>query len=254
MTLSSPVEYAEHRVRAGELELRYVEAGEGKPLVWLHGGGGLHPSAGTDQLTNQCHVVAFELPGFGHSSQSAGARTFDELSEQIARGVHALGLSEYVLHGTSFGGAVALHLALNHPDRIRRLILESPAAFRPIGWTPPDIETVRRHLFLYPTRARRVQIDPEVARRDRELVNRLSLTVDRDGLAERLRELRPPTLVMFGEADALTPPNLAPLYCDNAPDCSVVLVHDAAHVISSDQPDIYATTVAEFAAGASASR
>ena len=241
------VQYAERRLRTGDLELRYVEAGEGEPLVWLHGGAGLHPSAGTDLLTRRFRVIALELPGFGSSWRLTSARTFDELSEQVARGIDSLGLSEYLLHGTSFGAATALHLALNHPRRVTRLILESPAAFRPVGWTPPDVETVRRGLFRHPERARRIRLDPEVARRDRDVVNRLSLTVDQAALAARLRDLGPPTLVMFGDADTLTPPDLAQLYCDNAPNCAVLLVRDAAHVISSDQPEIYATTVVGFA-------
>lgn len=247
MTSSASVQYAEGRVVAGDLDLRYVEAGAGKPLVWLHGGAGLHPSAGTDLLTRRFRVIALELPGFGSSWQGATARTFDELSEQVAGGIQALGLSDYVLHGTSFGGATALHLALNHPERVTRLILESPAAFRPVGWTPPDIETVRRGLFRHPERARRVRIDPEVAHRDREVVNRLSLTVDRVALAVRLRDLLAPALVMFGDADTLTPPDLARMYCDNALNCASVVIPDAAHVISSDQPEVYATTVGDFA-------
>jgi pimeloyl-ACP methyl ester carboxylesterase len=247
MTSSDHVLYAEGRVRAGDLELRYLEAGEGEPLVWLHGGGGLHPNAGTDLLTGRFHVVAFELPGFGSSRSLATARTFDELSEQVALGIEALGLSDYLLHGTSFGGATALHLALTHPDRVTRLILESPAAFRPVGWTPPDLDTVRRGLFRHPERARRVRIDPEVAGRDRELVNRLSLTIDREALAARLGDLPVPTLVLFGEADSLTPPDLARMYCDNAPDCTATLIADAAHVISSDQPEAYAAAVGDFA-------
>jgi pimeloyl-ACP methyl ester carboxylesterase len=247
MTSSAVVQYAEGRVQAGNLELRYVQAGEGEPLVWLHGGAGLHQSAGTDLLTRTFRVIAVEQPGFGPSGELATARTFDELSEQVAAGIDALGLSEYLLHGTSFGAATALHLALNHPDRVTGLILESPAAFRPPGWTPPDLDTVRRGLFRHPERARRVEIDPQVAMRDRAFVNRMSLTVDREALAGRLRGLTVPTLVMFGESDTLTPPDLASMYCDNAPDCSVVLVRGAAHVISSDQPDVYATTVRDFA-------
>lgn len=247
MTSSASVQYAEGRLLAGDLDLRYVEAGEGEPLVWLHGGGGLHPNAGTDLLTRRFRLIALELPGFGSSWQLTTARTFDELSEQVARGIDALGLPQYLLHGTSFGAATALHLALNHPRRVTRLILESPAAFRPVGWTPPDIETVRRGLFRHPERTRRIRVDPEVARRDRKVVSRLSLTVDQAALAARLRDLRPPTLVMFGDADTLTPPDLAQMYCDNAPDCAAVLVPDAAHVISSDQPEIYATTVVGFA-------
>jgi pimeloyl-ACP methyl ester carboxylesterase len=241
------MEYAEGLLQAGEHQLRYVEAGEGQPLVWLHGGFGLYPSVGTDLLADSFRVVAIELPGFGSSVQLDSARTFDELSEQVADAIQALGFSTYFLHGTSFGGAVALHIALNHPDRVTRLILESPAAFRPPGWTPPDLETIRRGLFRHPERARRAQIDPEVMQRQREFVNRLSLTLDREALGGRLRDLTVPTLVIFGDADTLTPADLAPLYCEHAPDCRLVVIRDAAHVISSDQPEDYAASVTEFA-------
>ena len=111
------------------------------------------------------------------------------------------------------------------------------------------METVRRGLFRYPERARRVQIDPEMQRRERELVGRLSLTVDREVLAARLRDLNVPTVVMFGDADTLTPSDLSRMYCDNAPDCGSVVIPDAAHAISSDQPEAYATVVRDFALG-----
>lgn len=249
MRSNASVEYHEGGVSVDGRQLRFVEAGDGEPLVWLHGGGGLVPSAGTDLLTESFRVLAIELPGFGSSWRTDSARTFDELSEEVAAGIQALGLSRYLLHGTSFGGATALHLALIHPDRIERLILESPAAFRPPGWTPPDMETVRRGLFRHPELARRVQIDPEMQRRERALVGRLSLTVDREALAARLRDLHVPTLVMFGEADTLTPPDLSRMYCDNATDCGCVVIPDAAHAISSDQPEMYATAVRGFALG-----
>jgi len=244
--------YTERRVKVGDHEVRYVEAGDGEPLVWLHGGGGLYPSTGTDLLTTSFRVVAPELPGFGSSIERDIASSFDELSEQVAEAIQTLGLTEYLLHGTSFGGATALHLALNHPDRVTRLILESPVAFRPPGWTPPDLETVRRSLYRHPERARRVEIDPAVALRQREFVGRLSLTVDRDALATRLRDMNVPMLVMFGEADALVPPELAGMYRDHAPDCKSVLIRDAAHVISSDQPEAYAHSIREFASNQAA--
>jgi pimeloyl-ACP methyl ester carboxylesterase len=248
------MEYAESRIQVGDHKLRYVEAGEGEPLIWLHGGFGLHTSAGTDLLTNSFRFVAFELPGFGSSVHLDTAGTFDELSEQVAEGIQALGISRYLLHGSSFGAATALHLALNHPDRVKRLILESPAAFRPTGWTPPDVETIRRALFSHPERARRAQIDPEVMQQQRAFANRLSLTLalDRESLLLRLEDMHVPTLVVFGDADTLTPPELASLHCDNAPDCTSVVIDNAAHVVSSDQPEAYATAVRDFAMRAQA--
>ncbi len=239
--------YAEQRMTVGDHQVRYVEAGEGELLVWMHGGGGLHPCTGTDLLTGSFRLVAPELPGFGSSLERDTAASFDELAEQVADAIEALGLTKYVLHGTSFGGAAALHLALNHPDRVTRLILEAPVAFRPPGWTPPDLEAVRRGLYLHPERARRVKIDPAVQLRQRAFVGRLSLTVDRDALATRLREMHVPMLVMFGEADTLAPPELARMYSDNAPDCKSLLIRDAGHAISSDQPEAYADAIREFA-------
>jgi 4,5:9,10-diseco-3-hydroxy-5,9,17-trioxoandrosta-1(10),2-diene-4-oate hydrolase len=237
------------RIEVDGVELRYVQAGDGPALVWLHGAGGLYLTAGTDLLAERFRLVALELPGFGSSAHHDPGSSFDELSELVAGGINGLGLRRYLLHGTSFGAATALHLALNHAERVERLVLESPAAFRPPGWTPPDVDTVRRGLFRHPERARRAQVDPERALRERALVNRFSLTVDRDALAARVRELPVPTLVIFGDADTLTPPELARMYCDNAPDCASVLIEDAAHVVSSDQPEAYARAVTEFALG-----
>ena len=246
MTSPTRVQYVESSVSVGDRKLRYLVAGEGEPLVWLHGGFGLHPTAGTDLLTRNFRLIAFELPGFGSSGHGETVQSFDGLSQIVAGAIDALGLRRYVLHGTSFGGATALHLALRQPDGVSGLVLESPAAFRPLGWTPPDPDTVRRGLLRHPERARRVEIDPAVMQRQRELVSRLSLTIDREALAARLRDLRVPMLVMFGDADTLTPPELARMYCDNAPECSSLLVHDAAHAISVDQPEEYATAVREF--------
>lgn len=240
------VEYAVAQI-AGTDGLRYITAGDGQTIVWLHGGFGLYPSAGTDLLTRSHRLIAIEMPGFGSSVELDTAASLDELSDQLDGAIAALGLERFVLHGTSFGGAVALHLALGHPDRISGLVLESPAAFRPVGWTPPDMETIRRGLFRNPERIRKTRpAEPDVARRQRDFVNRLSLSVDGDALRQRLRKLSLPMRLIFGEADLLTPVELAPNYCDYAPACELVVIPDAAHVVSSDQPELYARAVEEF--------
>lgn len=241
-------DYVERRVTVGTREVRYVEAGEGPTLVWLPGAGGVTPTAGTDALTEEFRVIAVELPGFGTSADDDSAQSFDELGAHAGRALEALGLSSYLLHGTSFGAAVGLHLALQHPERVERFVLESPSAFRQLGWTPPDVDQVRAGLFRHPEKVRGVgaPVNPAAALRQREYVNRLSLTVDRRALARRLRELHVPMRVIFGEFDTLTPPELAVMYCENAPDCTSVLIEDAAHAVSVDQPEAYAHAVRQF--------
>ena len=242
------MDYAEGRVHARGMQLRYVQAGEGEPLVWLHGGGGLHPSAGTDLLTRSFHVVAFELPGFGSSLEQDGAKSFDELSEQVAGGIQALGLSEYVLHGTSFGGATALHIALNHPDRVTRLILESPAAFRPpeeLGPAGPRDHAARALPPSQPcaSRAHRPRGDAEAARARRSPVpdgrpagaGRPSTRPLR-ARARDVRRLRPFDASCVGPAVLRERARL------------LVCAHRRRRTRDrSDQPDAYATTVHEFA-------
>lgn len=243
--------YQEHRVTVGNRNVRYVEAGDGPTLVWLPGAGGVTPSAGTDALTEDFRVLAVELPGFGTSADDDSAQSFDELATHTGLVLEALGLSRYLLHGTSFGAAVGLHLALQRPEQIERFVLESPSAFRQLGWTPPDVDKVRAGLFRHPEKVRRggTPPNPAAALRQREYVNRLSLSIDRHALARRLRTLNVPMCVIFGEFDTLTPPELAAMYCDNAPDCASVLVEDAAHAVSVDQPEIYARAVRQFLLG-----
>ena len=55
-------------------------------------------------------------------------------------------------------------------------------------------------------------------------------------------------LVMFGEADLLVPPEMARMYTDHAPACESVVIPDAGHAVSSDQPEAYADAILEFAA------
>ena len=60
-----------------------------------------------------------------------------ELGATMAAAVTALGIERFNLMATSFGGRVALWMALRQPDRVQALVLEAPAAIRPAGHRPP---------------------------------------------------------------------------------------------------------------------
>ena len=211
MTSPTGVQYAEGRVTVGARELRYMVAGEGEPLVWLHGGFGLHPTAGTDLLTRSFHLIAFELPGIRSERRRRDRPIVRRAQRKVAGAIDALGLSPVrPARDLVRRRDRAPSRARSSGRRVRldpRVSRGVPAARAGPRRTP---ETVRRGLFRHPERARRVEIDPAVMQRQRELVSRLSLTIDREALAARLRELRVPMLVMFGDADTLTPPELAP--------------------------------------------
>src|SRR5579872_4754416 len=129
-------EFREGWIEVDGFRIRYMAAGEGPPLVHLHGAGGLRLTPAHDLLCRKFRVLVFEMPGFGVSDNQR-TRTMPELAATMAKAVEALGVDRFNLMGTSFGGKTALWLALQQPDRVLALILEAPAAIRPQGNVTP---------------------------------------------------------------------------------------------------------------------
>lgn len=240
--------FAERTVEADGFRIRYLEAGAGAPIVYLHGGGGLHISPTHELLAAELRVAAFELPGFGRSPENTRSGSLDDLAATMAEAIAAAGLREYTLYGTSFGGAVALRLALQHPDHVTALVLESPGALRPDDWSAGGLtpEELTKALYVHPENAPPPD-PPEVVAKQLKLIGRL-LGPNRDPeLIERMRSLTVPVLVLFGTRDGLMPPSMAPLYRQLLVNCYVVYVYDAAHEAQFDRPDAVAEVVGDFA-------
>jgi len=127
--------FREHHVDADGFTIRYLEAGDGAPLVHLHGAGGLRLTPAHELLARRFRVVAFEMPGFGTSPVNTRTESMPELASTMARAIDKLGLDTFNLMGTSFGGKTALWLALQQTGRVLALVLEAPAAIRQEGPT-----------------------------------------------------------------------------------------------------------------------
>jgi pimeloyl-ACP methyl ester carboxylesterase len=127
------VAFAERHVESGGFRLRYLEAGQGQPVVWLHGPGGLHLSAGHHLLAATNRVIAIE----GHETSPTMAKT-------LAQVMRAIGLEQYTVWGTASGARIALWLALEVPQAIEKVVLEAPMAILPEGQSGRDAELERR--------------------------------------------------------------------------------------------------------------
>jgi len=243
------VAFREGFVEADGFRIRYMEAGEGSALMHLHGAGGVRLSPAHDLLAKQFRVVAFEMPGFGASPENAKTQTMPELAATMAAAADRLGLDRYDLMGTSFGGKAALWLALQQPERVTGLVLESPAAIRPEGGSPPPSspEALARLLYAYPERQPPAPApDPAVLAKQQKLVARLrGPNRDRE-LETQLRQLKVPTLVLFGTRDRMIPPEMGRFYKELIPNCHLVLVYDAGHAIGAERPEAFVEVVADF--------
>jgi pimeloyl-ACP methyl ester carboxylesterase len=241
--------FREGHVEADGFRIRYTEAGEGAPLVHLHGAGGLRLTAGHDLLSRQFRVIAFEMPGFGQSPENTATGSTAELATTMTKAIEKLGLDSFNLMGTSFGGKVALWLAAQQSKRVPALVLEAPAAIRPEGAQPPtgSPEEMARRLYAHPERVPPMPpTDPAVQAKMRKLVARLR-GPDRDADLEReLASLATPTLVLFGTVDRVIPPEMGHIYKELMPNCHLVFVYDAGHAISTDRSEAFTEVVADF--------
>jgi len=242
------VPFNEGWVDADGFRIRYLTAGEGPPLVHLHGAGGLRLHPGHDLLARQFRVIAFEMPGFG-AEENQRTRNMSELAATMAKAAQALGLDRFNLMGTSFGGRTALFLALQSPDLVRALVLEAPAAIRPAGGQPPSgsPEAIARRLYAHPERMPPMpKVDPRLAMQIAVLTQRLR-GPDRDpDLEARLSGLTVPVLAVFGTRDTVIPPEIGRLYKDLIPDAHLVFVYDAGHAIAAERPEAFVEVVSDF--------
>jgi pimeloyl-ACP methyl ester carboxylesterase len=242
------VPFNEAWVEADGFRIRYLTAGEGPPLVHLHGAGGLRLNQGHDLLARQFRVIAFEMPGFG-TEENLRTRDMAELAATMAKAAQALGLQRFNLMGTSFGGRTALFLALQSPELVRALVLEAPAAIRQVGMQPPSgsPEAIAQRLYAHPERMPPLpKVDPRLAMQIATLTQRLR-GPDRDAeLEARLPGLTVPVLAVFGTRDTVIPPDLGHLYKDLIPDAHLVFVYDAGHAIMAERPDAFVEVVGDF--------
>lgn len=121
---------------------RYIEAGQGPPIVMVHGlGAQLHQFQSTlfPDLARDFRVIALDRPGSGYSTR--GYRASGRINEQadvVAGFITALGLEQPLLVGHSLGGAVSLAVAVNHPGLISGLALLAPLT-RHRETIPPEL-------------------------------------------------------------------------------------------------------------------
>jgi len=241
--------FSEGYVEADGFRIRYMEAGQGAPLVHLHGAGGLRITPGHDLLSRHSRVVAFEMPGFGQSPENKRTATMPELASTMAQAIRRLGLDTFNLMGTSFGGKTALWLALQAPQSVLALVLEAPGAIRQEGAESPagSPEEIARRLYAHPERIGAMPaVSLAIRAKTQALVRRLR-GPDRDAdLESRLPELTVPTLVLFGTLDQVIAPAMGRVYKELIPNCQLVFVYDAAHAISTDRPEAFTDVVVDF--------
>src|SRR5699024_11209539 len=148
-------------VRTDAGVLRYHEAGEGPPLLLLHGSGpgvsGWQNFSGNlPALTEHFRCLVLEFPGFG-VSDSTGEDPMAAAGPAVPRFLDALGLEQVDVIGNSMGGMVATRFAIDHPERVRSLVTVGGMGHNLYSPTPAEGINLLMEFAEDPTRERLVQ-------------------------------------------------------------------------------------------------
>src|ERR1700744_1615862 len=117
-------------VEVDGVRLHYVEYGSGVPVVLLHGNGTMLEDFGSsgliDLAAKDYRVLAFDRPGFGHSSRPRGTVwTALEQAKLLKRALEHIGAANAIVLGHSWAASVAIAMGLEFPDFVRGLVLAS---------------------------------------------------------------------------------------------------------------------------------
>src|SRR5207248_8334642 len=223
----------------------------------LEGAGGDIPGWGwtIDALAGRCRVVALDFRGNGRSDAPDERMRMGVFVDDAVALLDELRVESAHAYGQSFGGMVAQDLALDHPDRVRSLILAAthPGRRHMVRTTyrvPKDrpylalfSESFARHHPERVTEHQRVAQDnpspPHAGTRQWEAM----LAFD---AYDRLPEIRVPTLVLHGTDDRLIPVANAKLLVGRIPHAELVMLAGAGHVYHWEQPEAAAHAVLAF--------
>ena len=239
----------------GRRKIRVFEAGEGRPLVFLHGAGGLtEDSPFLAALARRWHVFAPLLPGYGDSEGAEGLRDMLAVTLHTFDVVDALGLDRPVLVGHSMGGMIAAEMAAVAPREVERLGLIAPAGLWLDDHPVPDLFSKLPHelpalLFHDPEFGERMMTaggdldDPKfleafIIRNTRQLAmaGKLLFPIPDRGLDERLYRIRAQTVLIWGDRDRVIPLAYGDAFRRGITGAELVHIPAAGHMVIVEQP------------------
>jgi pimeloyl-ACP methyl ester carboxylesterase len=266
------------------MDLQYLEAGSGPPLLLLHG----HEQSATSwrwvlpALARTHRVLALSLPGHGESAPAVGGYAPGrDLAPLVADFLDVLGVGSLHVVGNSVGGAVALRMALADPARVRTLTLVDSAGLgrevnpllalntlpfigelailmaRMPGGDLGRTSMSTAMLFAQPSRvpAEFFTEQHALGRRPGQLEASTAMAralFDANGQREVLLDQLPtvtmPTLVVWGGCDYVLPASQAQAAVDRLPHGRLALLADCGHLPHVECPDRFATVLSEWLA------
>jgi len=232
---------------------------ENPPLVLIHGAGGMHLYWPPEirRLAGYC-VYAIDLPGHGKSAICDGQQSIGEYARHLVQWLESVQLRRAVVVGHSMGSAIALALAIHHPEYVVGLGLMGAGARLRVH---PDLLNYAADLTTFdkvacilvsyyfssnaPPRLVKLASKRILETRQSVLLGDLQ-ACNRFDVMDQLGAVRQPTLVVCGADDQMTPLRYAQFLSSAIPNARLSVIPNTGHMVMLEQPGLVADCLLAF--------
>ncbi|PSO46608.1 MAG: hypothetical protein BRC24_01090, partial [Parcubacteria group bacterium SW_4_46_8] len=197
------------------------------------------------------HILLIDLPGFGKSTTPKAALELDDFCDIVSAVLDEYEPEEVTILGHSFGGQVATKYAVSSPRRVNKLVLINSASVRNNESSLiTSLATLLRPLFKLPfLRNMKGWLLRKINGIDYQVNPKMYPTL-KNIIAEDMRpildQIKQPTLIVWGEADTVTPKEQAYTISEHIPQALVVMLPGAGHFSFIDAPRKAADSIMSF--------
>ena len=237
-----------HRLKK-EKDYRYIEVGEGTPIIVLHGlMGGLSNFDSVTRFFSEkgYKIVIPELPIYTMSLLKTNVKSFAKFLHDF---IEFKDFKEVILLGNSLGGHIALYHTKHYPKRVKALVITGSSGLYESamggGYTKrSDYDVIKK-------KAQDVFYDPGIA--TKEIVDEVYVTVNdrtkliktlaiaksaiRHNMAKDLPKMKIPSCIIWGKNDNVTPPEVAEEFNSLLPDSELFWIDKCGHAAMMEHPD-----------------
>jgi pimeloyl-ACP methyl ester carboxylesterase len=224
------------------------------PIVLIHGAGGVYldmPIA----LRKTMQAIAFDLSGHGRSA-GEGRRQIHDYTQDVVALLDALNIETAIIGGHSMGGAIAQTIALDFADRVAGLMLFGTGAHLSVNQSiidglTNDFEKTCAMLIKWewhksaPESYRQQGLE-RLLKTPAQITSNDFLACNDFDVRERLGEIDVPTLVLAADTDKMLPLAHSEFLADNIPHAELVVLENAGHMFTLEQPDKVVEMVQEW--------
>lgn len=267
--------------------LYYDVRGEGRPLLLIHGAWASHKwwRWQAPELSRYYQVLSLDVRGHGQSSPLQRAYSVDGFTRDLEIFLQKVGIEEAALVGWSMGGMISMQYCLNHPSKVKALVLIATRGHRNpyfklkvlfqllqarlslmMNFTSPRKYDRTAHRFpdenrdrlkrevsnmLSPTAPKQVfdWVMAELTNNPRENYLEVARSIWNWEAGDELTRINVPTLIMAGEKDSWIPSLFSNRLHSTIPNSRLVIVENAGHYLSLERPEVVNAEIIKFLKG-----